>query len=67
MADLDGNNEQKQKEYYTDTPQTAPNFFLKGSHPSVRKLVFNFSLACSSLALDAKDDFAMSSWFQGWF
>ena len=32
MADLDGLSEEKQKEYYTDTEQTVPKFFLKGSH-----------------------------------
>ena len=31
MADLDGLSAEKQKEYYTDTEQTVPNFFLKGS------------------------------------
>ena len=30
MADLDGI--QKSKEFYTDTPQDTPGFFLKGSH-----------------------------------
>lgn len=30
MADLDG--VQKSKEFYTDKPQAAPGFFLKGSH-----------------------------------
>ena len=33
MADLDGTqNEKKEKEYYTSTPQVVPQFFLKGSH-----------------------------------
>ena len=33
MADLDGiSAEKKDKEYYTDIPQEAPKFFLKGSH-----------------------------------
>jgi putative autoinducer-2 (AI-2) aldolase len=33
MADLDGTqNEKKEKEYYTSTPQEVPKFFLKGSH-----------------------------------
>lgn len=33
MADLDGTKaEAKDKEYYTDTPQETPGFFLKGSH-----------------------------------
>ena len=33
MADLDGtSSEGKDKEYFTDVPQVAPNFFLKGSH-----------------------------------
>lgn len=33
MADLDGTqNEKKEKEYFTSTPQEAPKFFLKGSH-----------------------------------
>jgi len=33
MADLDTSaNDKKDKEYYTDTPQTKPEFFLKGSH-----------------------------------
>lgn len=33
MADLDGTkNESKDKEYFTDIPQTKPEFFLKGSH-----------------------------------
>jgi len=32
MADLDGLSAEKQKEYYTDTEQTVPKFFLKGSH-----------------------------------
>ena len=33
MADLDGTNTEKNdKEYFTDTPQKAPEFFLKGSH-----------------------------------
>jgi putative autoinducer-2 (AI-2) aldolase len=33
MADLDGTqNQSNDKEYYTDLPQEAPRFFLKGSH-----------------------------------
>ena len=33
MADLDGTKqEKKEKEFYTDIPQQAPGFFLKGSH-----------------------------------
>jgi putative autoinducer-2 (AI-2) aldolase len=32
MADLDGIQQEKQKEYFTGTPQAAPGFFLKGSH-----------------------------------
>ena len=33
MADLDGTkSEKKDKEYYTDSPQETPGFFLKGSH-----------------------------------
>jgi putative autoinducer-2 (AI-2) aldolase len=33
MADLDGTqNQSNDKEYYTDVPQKAPGFFLKGSH-----------------------------------
>ena len=33
MADLDGTStENKDKEYFTDTPQNKPDFFLKGSH-----------------------------------
>jgi putative autoinducer-2 (AI-2) aldolase len=33
MADLEGTKqEEKQKEYFTDLPQAAPGFFLKGSH-----------------------------------
>ena len=33
MADLDGTKtESKEKEYFTNTPQEAPGFFLKGSH-----------------------------------
>jgi len=33
MADLDGTKqEKKEKEFFTDVPQQAPGFFLKGSH-----------------------------------
>ena len=33
MADLDGTKqEKKEKEYFTSVPQSAPGFFLKGSH-----------------------------------
>jgi putative autoinducer-2 (AI-2) aldolase len=33
MADLDGTKqEKKEKEYFADVPQSAPGFFLKGSH-----------------------------------
>jgi putative autoinducer-2 (AI-2) aldolase len=33
MADIDGiKAEKKDKEFFTDTPQAAPGFFLKGSH-----------------------------------
>lgn len=33
MADLEGTTqEKKDKEYFTDTPQESPGFFLKGSH-----------------------------------
>jgi putative autoinducer-2 (AI-2) aldolase len=33
MADLDGTqNQSNEKEYYTEVPQKAPGFFLKGSH-----------------------------------
>lgn len=33
MADLDGTKaEKKEKEFFTDVPQAAPGFFLKGSH-----------------------------------
>ncbi|MEZ5301285.1 MAG: 3-hydroxy-5-phosphonooxypentane-2,4-dione thiolase [Verrucomicrobiales bacterium] len=32
MADLDGTQQAKQKEYHTDKPQESPGFFLKGSH-----------------------------------
>jgi 3-hydroxy-5-phosphonooxypentane-2,4-dione thiolase len=32
MADLDGKNQEKTKEFFTHVPQEAPGFFLKGSH-----------------------------------
>jgi 3-hydroxy-5-phosphonooxypentane-2,4-dione thiolase len=32
MADLDGIKQEKTKEFFTNTPQEAPGFFLKGSH-----------------------------------
>jgi putative autoinducer-2 (AI-2) aldolase len=32
MADLDGKSQEKSKEFFTDVPQAAPGFFLKGSH-----------------------------------
>lgn len=33
MADLDGTStEKKEKDYFTETPQNTPGFFLKGSH-----------------------------------
>ena len=32
MADLDGKTSEKTKEFFTDTPQTSPGFFLKGAH-----------------------------------
>src|ERR1700685_4280537 len=33
MADLEGTKQEKrEKEFYTDIPQQAPGFFLKGSH-----------------------------------
>ena len=32
MADLDGANQKKDKEFHSDIPQEAPGFFLKGSH-----------------------------------
>ncbi len=32
MADLDGIKQEKKKNFFTDVPQTAPGFFLKGSH-----------------------------------
>ncbi len=32
MADLDGQSQEKVKEYFTGVPQESPGFFLKGSH-----------------------------------
>ncbi len=32
MADLEGVNQKKDKEFYSEIPQEAPGFFLKGSH-----------------------------------
>jgi 3-hydroxy-5-phosphonooxypentane-2,4-dione thiolase len=32
MADLEGKSQEKTKEFFTDVPQAAPGFFLKGSH-----------------------------------